>query len=167
MHQLGLDPGQSLVLVAPGGVETRFELENWPVDQGIHWLVSEHWQVQHPNVSALEKTGLGVTDLVASCDAVLGKCGYGTVSECVVNATPLMYIPRPDWPEEQVLLQWLEAHNAAVPVEPTRLGCGELTDLVVRARSLVVNACRATGDSQAADELLKLVGGHAGDSGVT
>ena len=84
-----------------------------------------------------------------------------------MNATPLMYIPRPDWPEEQVLLQWLEAHNAAVPVEPTRLGCGELTDLVVRARSLVVNACRATGDSQAADELLKLVGGHAGDSGVT
>ena len=154
MRQLGLDPGQSLVLVAPGGVETRFALETWPVDQGIHWLVSERWQVRHPNVTPLEKTGLGFTDLVASCDAVLGKCGYGTVSECVVNATPLLYIPRPGWPEEHVLLQWLETHNAAVPVEPIRLVSGEFTDLVVRARSRLVKACRATGASQAADYLL-------------
>jgi hypothetical protein len=165
MRQLGLDPGQSLVLVAPGGVETRFALENWPVDQGIHWLVSERWQVRHPNVTPLEKTGLGFTDLVASCDAVLGKCGYGTVSECVVNATPLLYIPRPGWPEEHVLLQWLETHNAAVAVEPIRLVSGEFTDLVVRARSLLVKACGATGASQAADYLL--VVGHAGDRGVT
>jgi hypothetical protein len=167
MRQLGLDLGQSVVLVAPGGVETRFALENWPEGQGIHWLVSERWQVQHPNVSPLEKTGFGVTDLVASCDAVLGKCGYGTVSECVVNATPLLYIPRPDWPEEQALLQWLETHNAAVPVEPIRLGSGEFSDLVVRARSLEVKACRATGASQAADYLLKLAFGRAGDSAVT
>ena len=166
MRQLGLDPGTSLVLVAPGGVETRFALENWPVDQDIHWLVSERWQVQHPNVSPLEKTGLDFTDLVASCDAVLGKCGYGTVSECVVNATPLMYIPRPDWPEEPVLLQWLESRNAAVSVEPGRLYSGEFTDPVVRARSLVVKDCRATGASQAADVLLTLVSEHAGGSGV-
>ncbi len=167
MRQLGLDPGQSLVLVAPGGVETRFAIEGWPVDQGIHWLVSECWQVQHPNVGPLEKTGLGFTDLVASCDAVLGKCGYGTVSECVVNATPLLYIPRPDWPEEHVLLQWLESHNAAVPVEPMHLVSGEFTDLVARARSLKVKACRSTGAGQAADFLLKLVAGHAGIGGVT
>jgi len=166
MRQLGLNSGQSLVLVAPGGVETRFALENWPVGQGIHWLVSERWQVRHPNVTALEKTGLGFTDLVASCDAVLGKCGYGTVSECVVNATPLLYIPRPDWPEEQVLLQWLEAHNAAVTVVPIRLVSGEFTDLVMRARSLMVKACRATGASQAADYLHKRIFGHAGDRGV-
>lgn len=161
LRQLGLDPGQSLVLVAPGGVETRFALENWPVGAGIHWLVSERWQLRHPDVSPLEKTRLGFIDLVASCDAVLGKCGYGTVSECVVNATPLLYIPRPDWPEEQVLLQWLESHNAAVAVEPMRLASGEFSDLVVRARSLRVKACRATGAGQAADYLLKLLAGHS------
>jgi len=167
LRQLGLEAGQSVVLVAPGGVETRFALENWPADQGIHWLVSERWRVRHPNVSPLEKTALDFTDLVASCDAVLGKCGYGTVSECVVNGTPLLYIPRPDWPEEQVLLQWLEAHNAAVPVEPMRLGSGELTDLVLRARSLPVKACQATGAGQAADYLLMLISGRTGDGVVT
>jgi len=167
LRQLGLDPGQSLVLVATGGVETRFALENWPVGEGIHWLVSERWQVRHPDVSPLEKTCLDFPDLVASCDAVLGKCGYGTVAECVVNATPLLYIPRPDWPEEQVLLQWLESHNAAVRVEPMRLVSGEFNDLVVRARSLMVKTCAPTGAGQAADYLLKLVAGHTGIGRVT
>jgi hypothetical protein len=164
-QRLGLDAGQSLVLVAPGGVQTRFPVENWPTDNGIHWLVSEGWQVRHPNASPLEETGFGFTDLVASCDAVLGKCGYGTVSECVVNATPLLYIPRPHWPEEQVLLQWLEDHNAAVPVAPTLLDSGELADVVLRARSLVVKRCRATGASEAVEHLLQLVSAYAGGNG--
>ena len=167
MHQLGLGGRQSLVLVAPGGVKTRFAMEHWPVDRGIHWLVSERWRVQHPNVSPLENTGLSFTDLVASCDAVLGKCGYGTVTECVVNATPLMYIPRPDWPEEQVLLRWLDDHNAAISVEPVRLGSGEFTDLVTRARTLPVKACQAVGAGQAADYLLELMSGHEADCVVT
>lgn len=165
LRGLGVDAAQSLVLVAPGGVQARFPVESWPTEQGIHWLVAADWQVQHPNVSPLEKTGFGFTDLVASCDAVLGKCGYGTVSECVVNATPLLYIPRPHWPEEQVLLQWLEDHDAALPVAPSLLEGGEFTDAVSRARSLVVKPCEATGGSQAADRLLQLVSGFAGDNG--
>jgi hypothetical protein len=165
LQGLGLDASQSLVLVAPGGIQARFPVENWPIDNGMHWLVAEGWQVQHPNASPLEETGFGFTDLVASCDAVLGKCGYGTVSECVVNATPLLYIPRPHWPEEQVLLQWLEDHDAAVPVAPMSLDSGELRAAVSRARSLLVKRCEATGANQAADYLLQQVMGRAGDDG--
>ena len=94
---LGLDSSTALVVVAPGGVQTRFAMERWPADQNIHWLVSENWRVVHPCATAFERTGMTFTDLVASCDAVLGKCGYGTVTECVVNGIPLLYIPRPDW----------------------------------------------------------------------
>jgi hypothetical protein len=158
-RRLGLAAGQAVVLVAPGGVQTRFPLENWPAGQGIHWLVSESWQVQHPNATALEKSGFSFADLVASCDAVLGKCGYGTVAECVVNATPLLYIPRPDWPEERVLLQWLQDHNAAVAVAPALLERGELADPVRRARSLPVKRRKPTGAGQAAEHLLRLLGG--------
>ena len=88
------------MLVAPGGVKTRFAMERWPADRNIHWLVSDDWRVQHPCATAFEPTGMAFSDLVVSCDAVLGKCGYGTVTECVVNGTPLLYIPRPGWPEE-------------------------------------------------------------------
>lgn len=139
-----------VILVAPGGVQTRFPVENWPTGQGIHWLVSADWQVAHPDASSYQDTGLAFPDLVASCDAVLGKCGYGTVTECVANATPLMYIPRPDWPEEATLLGWLDAHGAALAVDPQWLANGRFDDLMASLESLQITACRPDGAEQAA-----------------
>jgi hypothetical protein len=142
-----------VILVAPGGVDSRFPMEQWPADQGIHWLVSAHWQVRHPDVSSYQDTQLSFTDLVASCDAVLGKCGYGTVAECVANATPLMYIPRPDWPEEATLLNWLEKHRAALAVDSPRLESGRFADLLEPLASLQVVRCEPDGARQAAQRI--------------
>lgn len=44
-----------------------------------------------------------VPDLVHAADVVLGKIGYGFVSECISTGTPLVYVPRQHWPEEQYL----------------------------------------------------------------
>jgi hypothetical protein len=155
---LNLAADQLLILVATGGVRARFPMDSWPVDQGYHWLVSAEWGVQHPNVSSFQDTGLDFTDLIASCDAVLGKCGYGTVTECVVNATPLMYIPRPEWPEEAALLGWLQAHHAALAVEPHRLITGEFSDLRAPLRALRVQPRQPRGAAEAADRIIKYLG---------
>jgi len=78
------------------------------------------------------------------------------VTECVLNGTPLLYIPRPDWPEEPSLLQWLDAHGAAVELAPECLVTGEFKDIVRRARSMTIKTPAATGASQAADYLYGL-----------
>lgn len=148
--RLNVGAEEALVLVAPGGVKARFPMESWPTTQHTRWLVADSWQVNHPNVIPIERSGWAFTDLIASCDAVLGKCGYGTVTECVVNRTPLMYIERPDWPEEQNLVAWLNAHHAGIPVSPQRLHSGDFGDLVQRAKSLSVKTCVADGAAQAA-----------------
>lgn len=44
-----------------------------------------------------------VPDLIPLADAVLGKLGYGFVSECITLGTPLIYVPRQNWPEEPYL----------------------------------------------------------------
>lgn len=44
-----------------------------------------------------------VPDLIHLADAVLGKLGYGFVSECLTLGTPLIYVPRQNWPEEGYL----------------------------------------------------------------
>jgi hypothetical protein len=150
-RRLGIDTSDLVVLVAPGGVAARFPVESWPAGQGIHWLVSENWRVRRPDVSYYEDTGLRFTELIASCDAVLGKCGYGTVTECVANATPLLYIPRPDWPEETTLLRWLEAHGAALPVAAQRLETGRFADLIGPLRSMQVVPCRTDGADDVVD----------------
>lgn len=154
---LGLSEDIALILVAPGGVDTRFAIERWPVGQGIRWLVSDLWQVEHPDVSCLSQTGLTFTDLLATCDGVLGKCGYGTVAECVANGTPLLYIPRPDWPEERSLLDWLDAHNAAVRIEPEWLKSGILRESVDQALDLHVDVCACSGAGQVADALVNFL----------
>ena len=153
--RLDLAVDERLILVTPGGVKARFPMDAWPVDQGFHWLVSADWQVQHPNVSSYQDTGLAFPDLIASCDAVLGKCGYGTVAECVANATPLMYIPRPDWPEEATLLGWLRAHGAALTVEAQRMVTGEFSDLLGPLGALRVQTREPAGAADAADWILQ------------
>ena len=122
--RLGIDDDKLLVMVSLGGVAARLAMERWPEGQGIHWLVNPDWQVQHADVGSLRQPGFSFADLLASCDAVLGKCGYGTVTECVANGTPLLYVPRPDWPEDQTLVDWLDVHQAGIAVAPECLVSG-------------------------------------------
>jgi hypothetical protein len=153
--RLGIDANQVIVLVSPGGVKARFPMETWPSGQGIHWLVEADWQVRHPDVTAHQDTGFNFTDLLASCDAVLGKCGYGTVAECVANGTPLLYVPRPDWPEEACLLAWLQAHGAALAIDPAKLISGDFTGLAENLAGLNVTSCRPDGAEQAAQWIVE------------
>ncbi|KIY51790.1 hypothetical protein FISHEDRAFT_36546 [Fistulina hepatica ATCC 64428] len=48
-----------------------------------------------------------VPDLTAVADVLLGKLGYGTVSECIEASTPFVYVPRPLFVEEHGLRLWL------------------------------------------------------------
>ena len=47
-------------------------------------------------------------DILGAADVMIGKIGYGTVSECLAHLCPLLYIPRVDWPEQSRLETLLE-----------------------------------------------------------
>jgi hypothetical protein len=49
--------------------------------------------------------GLRYEDLVAACDVVLSKPGYGIVSECVANETALLYTDRGRFREYPVMVE--------------------------------------------------------------
>ena len=51
-----------------------------------------------------------VPDILAGADVMLGKIGYGTVSECLSSLVPLIYVPRIGWPEERPLAQLMESY---------------------------------------------------------
>lgn len=156
-ERLGLSGSDSLVLVAPGGVDTRFPVERWPRHAGVNWLVPADWRVIHPNAYDIEATGVAFIDLLRSADALLGKCGYGTVAECVVNGTPLLFVPRPDWPEDRCLQDWLEAHRAGVPLPPHCLEDGDMRVQVRHCRALDPAAVEPDGAMQAAAEIDRLL----------
>jgi hypothetical protein len=124
--RLGVDTTRRLVMIAPGGIELRLPLEEWPEDPEIVWIVPSAWQVRRPDMHSFESLGFAFTDVLASVDALLGKLGYGTVAECACNGTPMLYMPRPDWPEERFLAEWLHAHGRCVPIERARVLRGTL-----------------------------------------
>ena len=53
----------------------------------------------------LQAQGLRYEDLVAACDVVVSKPGYGIVSECVANRTALLYTDRGRFREYQVMVE--------------------------------------------------------------
>jgi hypothetical protein len=109
-EQMGCAPHERLVLIAFGGFSKRLPIESWPPIEGIRWLVHESWQLAHINATAFEPLGRPFVDLLRSVDAVITKPGYGLFSEAGCNGTPVLYVRREDWPEEDCLIDWL-AHN--------------------------------------------------------
>ncbi len=53
----------------------------------------------------LDAVGLRYEDLVAACDVVVSKPGYGIVSECVANQTALLYTSRGRFREYPVMVE--------------------------------------------------------------
>lgn len=57
----------------------------------------------------LDALGLRYEDLVAACDLVVSKPGYGIVSECVANDTALLYTDRGRFREYPVMVEAMPA----------------------------------------------------------
>ncbi|MGO9599564.1 MAG: hypothetical protein ACLP7Q_16365 [Isosphaeraceae bacterium] len=64
-------------------------------------------------IPALEWTG---GDLIASTDALLAKAGYGTVSESMACATPIIYPPRRGFSEFRALDRALRSWGGGIPI---------------------------------------------------
>lgn len=126
--RLGLDARTRLVLIAPGGIELRLPVERWPAAAPVHWLVPRSWGVRRAGFSDLEALQLPFTDVLCSCDALIGKPGYGTFTEAGCNAVPVLYLPRSDWPESPYLVEWLERHGRARAIDAAALARGEVAD---------------------------------------
>ncbi len=123
---LGLEAGDRLVLVSLGGVPTRLPLADWPRLPGVHWLVQSNWKIIRNDMHPLEPLGLPYIDLLASCDALLAKPGYGLFAEAACHGVPVLALPRDDWPESAALLAWLKGRGRCVEVDAGRLAQGAL-----------------------------------------
>lgn len=124
--RLGIPETRRVAVIAPGGMPLRLSPRDWPVHADLHWIVPADWYAARPDMHRFDAVGMGFTDVLASADAVVGKLGYGTVAECACNGTPLLYVPRPDWPEEPVLADWLHRHGRCAPVTRAALAAGDL-----------------------------------------
>jgi hypothetical protein len=110
-HLLKLSNHEKLVLVSMGGINGSLNMEDWPRTDGVRYLVQASWQSRHPDAITFDSLPAGFGDLLASCDALLCKPGYGSFVEAACCGVPVLYVGRPDWPESAALIEWLQTHG--------------------------------------------------------
>ena len=125
-RHLGVSDDVKLVLVSLGGIASRLPVECWPRIDGVRWLVQGSWQIDHPDAIVLESLSLGFSDLLASCDALLCKPGYGSFVEAACSNVPVLFVSRADWPESPALIEWLKKHGRCLEVARHVLEQGDI-----------------------------------------
>ena len=126
LAKIGAASDERIVLIAFGGFDKNLDAARWPVLPGIRWLVPESWGIARGDMAALEPLRRNFTDLLRSVDAVLTKPGYGTFTEAACNGTPLLYVRRDDWPEQDCLIDWLTKNARCAEIGEADLMSGRM-----------------------------------------
>jgi hypothetical protein len=125
-RRLGIDAATALLLFSVGGMEIRTPCDDWPRFPGLHLLVPEAWNSRHPDTTALESLGYCFADLMRSCDVLIAKPGYGSFVEAACLGKPVLYLPRPNWPEAPILIDWLQQHGRCMELQHADFHAGAL-----------------------------------------
>jgi len=129
--ELGLDQHARVVLLSFGGFTAH----------GLDVLALGHWTdyvfVLTPpvsttvapvprNVVGLTATPADYVSLLAACDVVVTKPGYGIVADCLVNRVAMLYTDRGPFREYDVLAQALPTLGRAAYIPRAELLAGQL-----------------------------------------
>jgi UDP:flavonoid glycosyltransferase YjiC (YdhE family) len=99
---LGLNAARPMVLASFGGFGLALPYDTIARASDFTLVVTDHENPADTSAdglkrftrTALTERGLRYEDLVAASDIVVGKPGYGIVSECIANGTALLYTSR-------------------------------------------------------------------------
>jgi hypothetical protein len=98
------------ILIAFGGFDSNDLISSLPVLPGIKYVLAP------PNPPCIRGDieyckELSYPQLISGCWAILGKPGYGLVTEAAQAGTPLILIPRSLFPETKYLREFSENHK--------------------------------------------------------
>lgn len=158
-HRLGIAAGTRLALIGFGGIELPLPFAEWVRLPGWHWLVPEPVNGR-ADMTFWQEASAPFSELLASVDVVVTKPGYGTFTECAIDGVPVLYLPRPDWPESHGLIDWLRANGRCLEIALEDLFSARLADqlqslLAMPAKSLPI----ASGIEETAAAVADLLAG--------
>ena len=76
-------------------------------------------------IRSVSRNAVAFADILASCDIVISKPGFGLVSECIVNNKPLIYSDRGDFAEYPYLVEGIEKYLRNVHLPSDQLYAGD------------------------------------------
>ncbi len=163
---LALSPKDRLVLLSFGGMGLALAQAPAP-PPGVGFVTTDAVLGDRPSPAScrvvsnrdLAQAGLRYEDLVAACDAVMTKPGYGIVAECIANATPMIYTSRGSFAEYPCLVAGIEAHLPNAFISNDDLYGGRWNEALeaIFAQPRRVPKIATDGAAQAAEVLIELL----------
>jgi len=148
---LGLDSSSKVLLLGFGGHTAQWSLKDSYLPSGWVCLVLGATETDMPS-SRFKSIGFDcvVPDLISIADVALGKLGYGFMSECLSNGTPLVYVSRSCWPEEKYLQLYMTERNACIEMTATEYSSGMWERALTEALELKAHmSCASYRDEKA------------------
>jgi hypothetical protein len=130
---LAIDEASKLMVVAFGGTPMPLATDQWRLPPGWRALVFAPQVAQSDAVMAPPPAlaDWPFADVVASCDVLVAKPGYGTFVEAGFVGRPTLIVPRNDWPEAPYLVDWLSRHARCVTLPVDALTAGDFGDALL------------------------------------
>jgi hypothetical protein len=121
---LGVPPATRVMQVAFGGMPLALDSAAWQLPPGWIAVVLTAGAADGPSARRGDALGWPYHDLLASCDLLVAKPGYGTFAEAGFAGRDTLAVPRDDWPEAPYLNDWLGRHARFAPIgmEAVRAG---------------------------------------------
>jgi hypothetical protein len=111
-QQLGISPGDKVVLISMGGIEGHYpfvqKLADFP---GIHFIIpggGEAVRIEQNLVFLPHHSNFYHPDLMFASDMVISKAGYSTISEAYWAGIPFAYVARQRFPESAVMAEFIQ-----------------------------------------------------------
>ncbi|KAK7283023.1 hypothetical protein RIF29_12222 [Crotalaria pallida] len=136
-EELGIADDVKLVILNFGGQPSGLKLKEEFLPSGWLGLVCGASDTQElpVNFKKLAKDAY-TPDIIAACDCMLGKIGYGTFSEALAYKRPFIYVRRDYFSEEPFLRNILEYYQGVVEMIRRDLLTGHWKPYLERAISL-------------------------------
>jgi hypothetical protein len=158
---LGVAATQQIMMVAFGGLPMAFDTASWHLPEGWSAVMLTQGTVETPTVIAAERLGWDYIDLLASCDLLVAKPGYGTFAEAGFASRDTLAVPRDDWPEAPWLIDWLAQHARCATIALPDLRAGRF-EAGLSALAMQPERTAADGDGAAeiADQIVSIIAGR-------
>lgn len=149
--------GERLVLLSFGGFGLADLERRLPRVAGVRWITAPPLPPLSSRDDASYVPDVAYPSLVAGCDVVFSKPGYGTIAEAAGNRTRFLYAARADFPETPPMVEWLEREMTSLEIPPERLeprGIAAALDAILAMPERFPE--RIDGADRAVDEIVAL-----------
>jgi len=146
---------QKRILLAFGGFESEELISSLPEIPDIFYLVAP------PNIPSNRKDieycdTVSYPQLISGCWAILGKPGYGLITEAAQAGTPLILIPRDIFPESEYLRQFSE-QNSQIWLQNSPSDNGFTDEFIQAIQHIQKKGPSVPSSFQGAREIVKLL----------